>query len=557
MSDSPWSALLPAALVGTDRHTGPFPAWPGEVGATIAQAALAASSSSPSSPSSTLPAQTTPEAVLRASGVLASCHLAGSLGTPSTTPLPAPAAHGLMPELNDARLGALAAWALAQGPQRLVHDVMTALAGAGFCLPPGLLPAALDASRRATALRPAIASVLGMRGLWLAAQRDDWKHAAGAQTAAVDDESAWTDGSLDQRRAFLDAARARDPQAARERLMAALPQLPANERAVLIARLAIGLSPADEPLLDKLRADRAREVRQTALRLLLRLPQAAHPQRAIRRVAALTKLEAKLLRKRWTIDAPEAVPDASSDDWASDNLEAERPKRESLGERAWWLYQIVRQVPLSWWGEHTGMAPAELLAWARKSDWHEALVRGWLDALVNGYAHSLDDAAPDPVAAAWADAFSDDWPAKALGQRENEGVTALLDPAARDARWLRLVDSGSFSSDLVLPQMIAATAPPRRLSPALSNALVACAGQRLADKDVGYAWALRQQLPEIACILDASALPALAALPRRDDETPAVAELNATLAQVATVRRAFDELASAATSAASTSASKP
>jgi hypothetical protein len=214
-------------------------------------------------------------------------------------------------------------------------------------------------------------------------------------------------------------------------------------------------------------------------------------------------------------------------------------------------------VPLSWWGEHTGMAPAELLAWARTSDWHEALVRAWLDALVNGYGHSLDHAAPDPVAAAWADAFCDDWPAKALGQRENEGVTALLDPAARDARWLRLVDSGSFSSDLVLPQMIAATAPPRRLSPALSNALVAWAGRRLADKDIAYAWALRQQLPEIACILDASALPALAALPRRDDETPAVAELNATLAQVVNVRRAFDELASAATSAASTSAFKP
>jgi Family of unknown function (DUF5691) len=527
-SNGPWSALLPVALVGTDRHVGAWPAWQGDVGALIAQAVKGAAQ----------PAT----AVLRSAAVLASCQLAGTLGSPTKEALPAAAAPEPRPELNDTRLVALAASAFARGHERLQHDVLTAIADAGMCLPAALLPDVLDASRRSLALRPAVAAVLGTRGVWLAAQRDEWKHAAGVQAAGSDDESRWSEGSLDQRRSFLQRDRARDAQAARTRLEAALPELPASERADLVAVLAEGLSIDDAPLLDKLRADRSREVRQAALKLLLRLPHAAHPQRAAQRVAALTKLESKLLRKRWTIDAPEAA----ANDWGSDNIDADKPKHEPLGERAWWLHQLARQVPLSWWTSHMGMTPPDLLAWAAKTDWHEALVRAWFDVLL---------LAPD---AAWAEAFCDHWPMKALRGRERDPVMALLEPTARDARWLRLVEAGDFSSELVLGQMLAATTPPQRLSPALSMALVAWAGSRLGHKDIAYDWNLRQQLPQIACILDASSLPALAALPRSTDETPALAELMHTLAQIVAVRQAFAALPSATTSASSTtSTSKP
>jgi hypothetical protein len=522
-----WSTLLPVALVGTERHAGALPSWSGEVGVLITQAMQGAAQPS--------------TGVLRAAGVLAASNLAGTLGTPlGADALPTPAALDTLPELAEPRLVSLAAWTLAQGPQRLAHDVLHALALARMRLPTLLLPAALDAGRRSLALRPQVTPVLGARGLWLAARRDTWQYAAGVQVEG-DDEAQWSDGSLDQRTQFLRRERLRAPSAARARLEAVLSELPAQERADLVGVLAAGLSMDDEPLLDRLRADRSREVRHVALSHLLRLPPAAHPQRAVQRMAAMMSHERALLRKRWTIDAPTA----KADDWARDNVDADKPKHEPLGERAWWLMQIARQVPLAWWSEHTSMTPAELLQWATKTDWTDSLHRAWYDVLL---------AAPD---AAWADAFCDAWP-KALRGRDEAPVMAMLEPVAREKRWLRMIEGDNFSSELLLPQMVSACAPKpvdanataTRLSPAVSMALVTWFGKRLAEpRALANAWSLRQHMPDVACILDHAALPALATLtttPRNADDTASVTELIQVLSQVVAVRQAFASLSPSA-----------
>ena len=159
--------LLPVALVGTDRHSGVWPAWPGDVGALLDAAVKGASQ----------PAT----AVLRAAAVIASCSLAAELGVIDDGVTADAAAPETQPML-DGPLVALASWTLTEGPQRLQHDLLLALGRAGLRLPPTLLPTALDTSRRSLLLRPLITPVLGSTGVWLAAQRDDWKHAAGAQT---------------------------------------------------------------------------------------------------------------------------------------------------------------------------------------------------------------------------------------------------------------------------------------------------------------------------------------------------------------------------------------
>ncbi len=82
---SPWTALLPVATVGTDRHAAPLPTWPGDIGEAIQQAAGAA------------PDPAT--ALLRTVAVLAGCGLAGAQGSaapsyrrpPPTKPCPPPA----------------------------------------------------------------------------------------------------------------------------------------------------------------------------------------------------------------------------------------------------------------------------------------------------------------------------------------------------------------------------------------------------------------------------------------------------------------------------------
>lgn len=504
MSTPGWVALLPAAMVGTERHAGARPSLPGPVGELAAQAALTAG--------------TPANALLRMAAVLATCSLAGVRGPLRTEPLPRPAPDDTLPLLQPGPVYDSVRWSLYEGPPRLHHAVCGALAKTQRRLPTGLLPQALELGRRSVALRGPLLAVLGQRGLWLAAQRDDWKYAAGTP-APSSDESLWTDGTLEQRRAFLVREREAHPSVARERLQRALPELPARERAELVATLATGLNADDEALLDELRTERSREVRQAALAVLLRLPQAAHPRRAAARVAALMNHERVLLRKRWQIDAPQGA----ADDWKADQVDAARPQHEHLGERAWWLYQLVRQVPLAWWNEHTALAPAELIEWATGTDWTDALLRGWRDVLF---------AAPDE---AWCDALLDQWP-KAL--RENpSAVLSLLSPPRRERHLQRQLRGTQAALHTTVAQILAACPADQTLSPDTSRLLVERLLERAGQLNEDYA--LRGQLAELACALHPDALDRLSALPRQSDETPSCAEALRTVAQIVVARRAL------------------
>lgn len=505
MSAPGWTALLPAAMVGTERHSGSWTSVPGPVGALATQAAVQAAGE---------PAT----ALLRIAAVLATCSLAGARGPVRTDALPTPAPDDTSPALEAGPVYEAVRWSLHEGPARLHHTVCGSLAMAQRRLPTALLPQALELGRRSVALRTPLLPVLGERGLWLATQRDDWKYAAGA-AASSSDESHWSDGTLEQRRAFLAREREADPNAARERLQRVLPQLPAKERAELVAALAIGLGEADEALLDDLRIDRSREVRQAALALLLRLPQAVHPRRAAARIAALMSHERVLLRKRWRIDAPERA----ADDWKADQVDAARPQHDPLGERAWWLYQLVRQVPLHWWSGHTALSPAELLEWAAGTDWADALLRGWRDVLF---------AAPDE---AWCDALLDHWP-KAL--RENpSAVLALLSPARRERHLQRQLHDATDPLHTTLAQILAACPAGDTLSRETSLRLAERVVERAGQLNEDYA--LRGQLPDLACALHPDALDRLAALPRRAEETPSCAETLHSTERVVSARRAL------------------
>jgi hypothetical protein len=358
--------------------------------------------------------------------------------------------------------------------------------------------------------------------------REDWRHAAGASAAAATD-TRWTEGTIEQRRAFLADERRRDPLAARERLAGALPELPARERTELVQELAIGLGDEDETLLDALRNDRSREVRQVALGLLLRLPSAAHPQRASARVAALLKQERVLLRKRWQIEAP---PEAA-DDWKADQIEATRPQQESLGERGWWLYQLVRQVPLGWWARHTGMTPGELRAWADTTDWAEALLRGWRDVVL---------AAPD---IAWCEALLDDWPRKHL-RDDPATVLALLPIERRERHWRQQLASAPTELGTLVSRVLAACPGGETLSAGLSAELSRSVRQRAESGQLRQDWGLTQQLPDLGCVLHLDSLEPLAELPRPPEETPSYAHTAQALTQVVALRRALHSFASRA-----------
>lgn len=172
-----------------------------------------------------------------------------------------------------------------------------------------------------------------------------------------------------------------------------------------------------------------------------------------------------------------------------------------MGERAWWLYQIVQRVPLAWWEGQTGMNPAECLAWAQKSDWKDALLQGWAEA----------QAAQRRVE--WAEAFL------GIVLPPNGPLTAFdlletLPPALREVHFLKLFtenDAKMIAHSTIIDRYLKALpldAP--MLSPATAAKVVKLLKQRIHSGEARYDWQLRNSLVELACLLPAAAFDDLA-----------------------------------------------
>ncbi|ALV04889.1 DUF5691 domain-containing protein [Roseateles depolymerans] len=510
---SSWTPLLPTLMVGTERQGGPLPEWPGEVGELIAQ--VGAHANGPA------------EAVLRVAAVLAPCLLAGVQpgAAPNAPPAPADADQRPAPP---AALLPLLQWALQDGPARLHLLVMETLAAAGYRLPPVLLPLALDLGRRSTALRAALLRALGERGLWLAAQREEWRYAAGAAGDEPQDTH-WTDGTLEQRRAFLLHERRMAPAAARERLAQALPELPAKERVELLPVLQARIGPEDEPLLERCRADRSREVRDLAVQLLMQVDGAAHTRRAQGRLAALLRSTDSRKGPGWALDAPTAV----APDWEADQIVPVRPQHDSLGDRAWWLYQLVRQVPVGWWTAQTGLAPAQLLQWAATTDWAEALSRGWLDALA---------ATREPD---WCEAFLAALRPDAAGRANplsprSAQLLQWLPQERRERHWQRHVDE----AQLPLAVLLSACLDGQGLGLPLSQAMTRLVLARARDGKLKEDYGARPLLAEFCAVIHPDCLDDFATVTQfqRDGETASHADAMTAVSQAVALRRALHHL---------------
>jgi hypothetical protein len=198
---------------------------------------------------------------------------------------------------------------------------------------------------------------MGERGRWLAGLNPAWAWAAGA----AEDTTTWATGSSAARRLLLSRLRATDPVAARELLASTWSTETPDDRAAFVALLATNLSMADEPFLEAALDDRRKEVRQAAAALLWRLPDS--------RLAARMAERARPLRLPTEVDAG----------MARDGIVAKAPA--GVGQRAWWLHQMVAATPLRTWAGPSVveevdplLRPAFAAAAARQGDEEWALV---------------------------------------------------------------------------------------------------------------------------------------------------------------------------------------
>ncbi|HWV14106.1 MAG TPA: DUF5691 domain-containing protein [Cellvibrio sp.] len=456
-------------LIGSERRAVQIPQASGDLAELLQQL------SADNSPTETQ--------LLRAAGALAFYSQAGFQPLQAQFELPPACADETLPILPDERLAEVLQQLIQTGPQRLLREVVNAIAQYQYLVPVKMLPALLTLGKSHPQLAPQILALCGKRGVWLAQANDDWHYLLNQEQ--IIDKALWEHGQQEQRLLFIKHLRMSDPALARQLLAEALPESDARTRSALLETLHGTLQADDEAFLTSLLTDRSREVRNSLTALLSTLPQGHYVERMQTRMHACLSRERKLFRQHWQLSAPETF----SSDWAADAIEEKRPSGEALGQKAWWLFQLARPLPLIWWQETLGLNPEQLIDWARAGDWSLALLRAWHQALVR---EKNGD---------WAEAFLLKTPFPDLDV-DTLQLICLLPQEEAEGCWLSIFDGpgadhrrGEFLNRIVQQDM-----PP---SKKFARAIIKNIKKHLPDESSKWDYALRQALVDFACLIPA------------------------------------------------------
>jgi hypothetical protein len=331
---------------------------------------------------------------------------------------------------------------LAGSFNEVLPEWLAAVAAAGLRVPEVHLPALLRRGGVDAKLREAIRPVLGRRGEWLARQNPEWSWAIGESGDAD-----WQTATRAERLATLRGTRRENPAAARDLIASTWEHDPPDDRAAFLDELKPGLSLADEPLLERALDDSRKEVRQAALSLLSSLPDSRLVARMKARLQPL--LTFKPGRKpKLNVELPDWK--LLTPDLRRDGIAEKPPPGEKLGQKAWWVQQMITMVPPTHWQTVWSAKVEDVLA-ADAGDWTTLLLQGW-----SGAAERFRDAA-------WAEAImrhladakkSEDY----FGFRGvAEALPGVLPHARRETLMLeRLAAKKAFHSDPFLLELLRA-----------------------------------------------------------------------------------------------------
>lgn len=499
--ESGWQTVVAAALVGTERQPFTPPPAPGKLGQVLA----ALTSRSPEA------------ALLSAAAVLVLHRQAGQRPEPVSGTLPSPCSLEDLPRCS-ARAARFLQQILQGQYAQLLPEWIAIATRLQQRVPEIYLSLLLDRGQQQRHLRPSILSVLGQRGRWLAAQNPDWSYAV-----AVTPETDWDTGSQAARLLFLQDLRAEDAAQARDLLATTWSREPAADRAKFLATFDIGLGLADQPFLEQALGDRSKEVRRIAAHLLASLPASRLGQSMAERVRPYLACHAgkpPIL----TVQLPEALDPAL----IQDGLEPKpsQSAADKVGEKAWWLLQLIGATPLDVWTTAWGLSPVAIVQCACHHAWETVLLDGW--ALAAQRQRNID----------WIQALLGVWQAETGGPRSSVlpdvSLETLLQPLPaeqRNAFWVDSLKSGRslLNDTLTLRLLRSHTAWNLALATTVLDRLAADLGQNPATPSL--IWELRTALKEFAQFLPLDCLSRAAQLKDAlSPDSPWRAEVEAFLA---------------------------
>jgi hypothetical protein len=207
---------------------------------------------------------------------------------------------------------------------------------------------------------------LGTRGPWLAAL--DPRYAQRVRPASPDEspEHVWQTGTTADRDHVLRTLRENDPALGLELIRSTWNTDAAAERAKFLEAMSVGLGATDEAFLEAALEDRSKAVRRAAADLLADLPGSAFQTRMTERLESVIRLESRKITLKRTARLTIVPPTAFDPAWERDGIDIKPP--QGIGERAWWLRQIITFAPLEAWERITGLDPQGVIDALRPDD---------------------------------------------------------------------------------------------------------------------------------------------------------------------------------------------
>jgi Family of unknown function (DUF5691) len=302
-----------------------------------------------------LNAETREANLLGAAALLTSYRRAGYTSSKSTVTLE-PSPPDNKPELTSPMREIL--FRVVHGHQELLEECLSLFAG--YRIAHRDLPMMLDLGRNNTEHRSKISELIDARGRWLANLNKQWSWATSNIESIEDAVQSFETGSKAARTLALQSIRNSDPERARTLLESNWKQEAANERKEFIGVLADQLSIQDEPFLENALSDRSSDVRYLAANLLSSLPESQFNARTRERLRPILRVK----KEKLTVELPDAFDPA----WARDGIEEKAP--QSVGQKQYWVRQMMNRASLEMLEEITGMDAVGLLKNTHK-DWRD------------------------------------------------------------------------------------------------------------------------------------------------------------------------------------------
>ena len=357
-----YQRLTAAALLGTERQAPPSAA-----GTPLAEL---------------LPDLPNREEALLNAAALAQGYLGAGWQAPQSPHPPlSPAPADLWPEVSDAQQQIFQT--VFSHKTDLLGELLGLMAQAKVRPVRGWVHRVIEAGQRQPELRPVALQVMDERGRWAA----KFLEAGAWVTPSSLPDSIWDDGNLTERVAYLQELRGRNPAAARSKLEESWNGENHEAKAKFLEVFEQGLSLEDEVFLERVLDDKRKEVRAVAQQLLSSRADSQLTQRMIERVKPLLKIEvpkpqgliggaiAAVSGKKPTVKIEITLPEQFDKSWARDGLE-QKNVPYGMGEKAWWLQQMLERVPPSLWGEAKELVPH------LDKEWRDLLRAAWQAATI-------------------------------------------------------------------------------------------------------------------------------------------------------------------------------